>query len=593
MLRARRAWGGAAIFFQWSRRLRAADFLVLLGLAGLLAALFQFARHMNAPVRPAAAIDLSAAAIPAYALLSLLRGLIAFAISLGFAVVYGYWAAKDARAERVLIPLLDILQSVPVLGFMPGLLLVFLALFPSSNAGLELASIVMIFTAQAWNMAFSFYQSLKSLKPDLVEAASVFSFNSWERFRCLELPSAAIGLVWNGMISMAGGWFFLMISESFVLGRRDFSLPGLGSYMSRAAADGNARAMALAIAAMMLMIVLLDQVLWRPLAVWSQKFRLDESGSEDAGSSWFLGVVRRARVYALAALLIRKIANRHPETGTGERKTGHEKERAPAFPVSRFPSSQAFARLLPVVSGAALLLLAAAAGLGAVRVLYAWRALSPERWLSIGGAGAATLARVLVSTALGTLWALPAGLAIGLSPRLWTALGPAIQMLASFPAPMLFPAAIAAMRAAGVPLSAGSIVLMLLGTQWYILFNVVAGAAAIPADLLEASRSYGLKGWERFKNVLLPAVFPYLVTGWVTAAGGAWNASIVSEFVTFKSQVFSTWGLGSLISEAAERSDIPTLTAAVVVMSAIVMVFNRFVWRRLYAVAREGLWMTA
>ena len=585
MLRARRAWGGAAIFFQWSRRLRAADFLVLLGLAGLLAALFQFARHMNAPVRPAAAIDLSAAAIPAYALLSLLRGLIAFAISLGFAVVYGYWAAKDARAERVLIPLLDILQSVPVLGFMPGLLLVFLALFPSSNAGLELASIVMIFTAQAWNMAFSFYQSLKSLKPDLVEAASVFSFNSWERFRCLELPSAAIGLVWNGMISMAGGWFFLMISESFVLGRRDFSLPGLGSYMSRAAADGNARAMALAIAAMMLMIVLLDQVLWRPLAVWSQKFRLDESGSEDAGSSWFLGVVRRARVYALAALLLRKILRPVP----GIKFLSYEGEKKKKLK-NLMPGTT---RLLPVVSGAALLLLAAAASLGAVRVLYAWRALSPERWLSIGGAGAATLARVLVSTALGTLWALPAGLAIGLSPRLWTALGPAIQMLASFPAPMLFPAAIAAMRAAGVPLSAGSIVLMLLGTQWYILFNVVAGAAAIPADLLEASRSYGLKGWERFKNVLLPAVFPYLVTGWVTAAGGAWNASIVSEFVTFKSQVFSTWGLGSLISEAAERSDIPTLTAAVVVMSAIVMVFNRFVWRRLYAVAREGLWMAA
>ena len=577
MARARRAWGGAALFLQWSRRLRAADLLVLVGLAGMLAALFQFARHMNAPVRPAAAIDLSAWAIPSYALLSLLRGLIAFAVSLGFAFLYGYWAAKDARAERVLIPLLDVLQSVPVLGFMPGLLLVFLALFPSSNAGLELASIIMIFTAQAWNMAFSFYQSLKSLKPDLVEAASVYRFSPLERFRFLELPSAAIGLVWNGMISMAGGWFFLMISESFVLGRQDFSLPGLGSYMSRAAAGGNARAMALAIAAMMLVIVLLDQVLWRPLAVWSQKFRLDESGAEDAGSSWFLGVLRRARVYALSALLWRKIIGRLRPGPTG--------------PASG-PAPRA-ARAMPFLSGAALLLLAAAVGLGAVRALYAWRALSPARWLSIGGAGAATLGRVLVSTALGTLWALPAGLAIGLSPRLWTALGPAIQMMASFPAPMLFPAAIAAMRAAGVPLSAGSILLMLLGTQWYILFNVVAGAAAIPADLLEASRSYGLKGWERFKTMLLPAVFPYLVTGWVTAAGGAWNASIVSEYVTFKSQVYSTWGLGSLISEAAERSDIPTLTAAVVVMSAIVTLFNRFVWRRLYAVAREGLWMAA
>ncbi len=583
MARARRAWGGAALFLQWSRRLRAADLLVLVGLAGMLAALFQFARHMNAPVRPAAAIDLSAWAIPSYALLSLLRGLIAFAVSLGFAFLYGYWAAKDARAERVLIPLLDVLQSVPVLGFMPGLLLVFLALFPSSNAGLELASIIMIFTAQAWNMAFSFYQSLKSLKPDLVEAASVYRFSPLERFRFLELPSAAIGLVWNGMISMAGGWFFLMISESFVLGRRDFSLPGLGSYMSRAAADGDARAMGLAIVAMMLVIVLLDQILWRPLAVWSQKFRLDESGAEEAGSSWFLGVLRRARVYALTALLIRKISSRL--------RSKEAAAKAPAPPASRPPSR--LSRLLPVLSGTALLLLAAAVTLSAVRALYSWRALAPGRWLVIGGAGAATLGRVLVSTALGTLWALPAGLAIGLSPRLWNALGPAIQMMASFPAPMLFPAAIALMRAAGIPLSAGSILLMLLGTQWYILFNVVAGAAAIPADILEASRSYGLRGWERFKTVLLPAVFPYLVTGWVTAAGGAWNASIVSEYVTFKSRVFSTWGLGSLISEAAEHSDLPTLTAAVVVMSAIVLVFNRFVWRRLYAVAREGLWVAA
>ena len=565
-------WGQATALFDRSRKVGWVDLLVVLGLIGLLFGLIDVAREWTGQHRPSIDIDLSPWALPRYTFLSLSRGLLAYMISLSFTLLYGYWAAKDRVAERALIPLLDILQSIPVLGFMPGLVLALVALFPQSNAGLELAAVIMIFTGQAWNMTFSFYHSLRSMPMDLREVSTVYRFSWWQRLKWAELPYSTMGLVWNSMMSMAGGWFFLMINEAFQLGDRDFRLPGVGSYMSVAVDRGRVDAMLFAIIAMTLMIVLVDQLLWRPVVVWAQKFRVEEVGHQEAMSSWFLDLLRRSRLLYLLGAVFRRWKNekiKRPATATARL--------APILPSNRAAglSLLLFGLLLAVLT------------YGAWRLIQLLRFVSVGEWAELVTAAFWTLGRVLLSTAIGTLWALPAGLAIGLSPRLSRILQPVVQVVASFPAPMLFPIVIAILQWAGVSLGWGSILLMLLGTQWYILFNVIAGAMVIPADLREAARSYRIKGWQRFWTLYLPAVFPYLVTGWVTAAGGAWNASIVAEFVTFKGQTLSTNGLGAQISAAAAGANFPLLAASILVMSSLVVVFNRTVWRRCYQLAEE------
>ncbi len=605
----RRVWGDALAVLDRTRRFDWTDLLVLAGLAGVVWAAIGVSREWRGVLRPEVAIDLSPRRLPEYALFSLARGLLAYGLSLAFTLTYGYWAAKDRLAQRVLIPLLDVLQSVPVLGFMPGLVLSLVAAFPHSNVGLELAAVLMIFTGQVWNMTFSYYHSLRAVPLELKEVASVYRFGGWQRLRWVELPYAAVGLVWNSMMSMAGGWFFLMISEAFVLGDRDFRLPGLGSYMSVAVARGDTRAMLGAIAAMIVLIVLLDQVLWRPLVAWSQKFRSEEVGSAETAQSWLLDWLRASRLVAWARRRMRR-AGRMPESASAgsaapgparsEDDAGEQPSSAarterraaedsaggilPASPTAGAPSRAAAAR---VVSRLVFVLLVAGLLAGAAQLTRLLHGLPAGRWVALVWAALWTLVRVLAATALGTLWALPAGLAIGLSPRLSRVLQPVIQIAASFPAPMLFPAAIALLHAAGVSLGWGSIALMLLGTQWYILFNVVAGATAIPADLREAARGYRFGPVERMRLVYIPAVFPYLVTGWVTAAGGAWNASIVAEYVSSHGEVLVARGIGSAISVAAERGDLRSLAAGVLVLSALVVLFNRTLWRRLYRLAED------
>ncbi len=562
---ARRAFGEATAFLRHTRRLGWADLAVMAALGGVVFAASRLAHGAVLPLRPAVEIDLSIRALPGYTLLSLMRGLAALILSFVFTLVYGYWAARDAVAEKVLVPLLDVLQSVPVLGFMPGLVLSLVALFPGSNVGLELAAIVMIFTGQAWNMTFSFYRSVRSVQPVQLEVARHYRFSWWQRFKWVELPASAIGLTWNAMMSMAGGWFFLMVSEAFVLGSRDFRLPGLGAYMSVAVAAGDGRAMVAAVVAMVVMIVALDQLLWRPVVVWAQKFRQDEGqGGGEAARSWFLDLVRRSRLVRLV---------RH-----WRRRAAGSVAAPPRPPAEAKAGSGLAARLLPLALFGGLLVLLV---LGALALVHLLREVSGATWGTTLLAAGATLARVLIAVALGTLWALPAGLAIGLSPRLSRLLQPVVQVVASFPAPMLFPAVVALLAQLGIGLSGGSVVLMLLGTQWYILFNVVAGAMAVPSDLREAAASYRITGWRRFKLLLLPSVLPYLITGWVTAAGGAWNASIVSEYVAYRGRTLTTFGLGARIGMAAEAADFPALAASVVVMSAVVVLFNRLVWRRL------------
>jgi NitT/TauT family transport system permease protein len=560
-------FGAASAVLDRSRRLRAIDLALLLALWGAALGVVRLAQDWTGAYRPAVEIDLSLSALPGYSLLSLSRGLIAYVLSLAFTLVYGAWAAKDRMAEKVLIPLLDILQSIPVLGFMPGVVLALVATFPRSNVGLELAAIIMIFTGQAWNMTFAYYRALRTIPPALSEVGTIYRFGGWRRLRWIELPCAAIGLLWNSMMSMAGGWFFLMVSEAFVLGDHDFRLPGLGAYMSVAAARGDGRAMAASVAAMALLIVALDQLLWRPLVVWGQKFRLEEGGETAAMESWFYDLLRRSR---LAAWLAR--------AGSRRFLAPHRQAR---------PSASGPRRGAAAASAALFIALLAALGWGAWAMVGLLRTLSPAGWLALLADAGLTLVRVLAAVLLGTLWTLPAGLAIGLSPRLSRVLQPVVQVVASFPAPMLFPAAVVALRAAGVSLGFGSVVLMLLGTQWYVLFNVVAGATAIPADLREAVRLFRFGRWQRFRSLYLPSVFPHLVTGWVTAAGGAWNASIVSEYVTVGGGLLTARGLGSTISQAAARGRFQVLAAAVTVMALVVVAFNRLVWRRLAAVGEE------
>jgi NitT/TauT family transport system permease protein len=548
------------------------DAALAVAVIALVAGVLRLGEEWVAPARAAVEIDLSLSALPRYALYSLSRGLIAYVLSLGFTLVYGYWAAKSELAARVLVPALDVLQSIPVLGFMPGLVLALVGAFPHSNVGLELAAVIMIFTGQAWNMTFSFYYSLRSIPKEMREVAAANSFSWWQRLRWVELPFATIGLVWNSMMSMAGGWFFLMISEAFVLGDRDFRLPGLGSYMTVAVARGDTRAMVLAVVAMATMIIALDQVLWRPVVVWAQKFRVEEGGQGAAATSWMLDLLHKSRLPGWLGGLFRRLTQRR------RAPVAPREEGSPAAP-------EAAVSLGNVLSTGLFGALVLGMAYGAFRLALILRVVSAGEWLTLGGAGLLTLGRVLLSTALGTLWALPAGLAIGLSPRLSRLMQPVVQVVASFPAPMLFPVVIVALRAAHITLGWGSILLMLLGTQWYILFNVIAGASAIPSDLREAARSYRITGLQRFRVLYLPSVFPHLVTGWVTATGGAWNASIVSELVRVKGETTAAHGLGAQISQAAAAADFPRLAASVVLMSLVVVIFNRLVWKRLHGLA--------
>jgi len=572
------------------RRLGLADVAILCLLGGAIAALVAFAREFEAPFRQAVQIDLRPSALPRYTLYSLARGVIALAISYLFALGFGWAAAKSRAAERVLLPMLDILQSIPVLGFLPGLVLGLMSLFPTRNIGLELAAILMIFTAQAWNLALSFYNSLKTLPDALRDACKVAGWRASRTFWQLEVPAAAQGLVWNGMLSMAGGWFFLMVNEAFRLGDRDFRLPGVGSYMSVALDQGNVPAMALAMLAMVAMIVSVDQLVWRPLVVWVEKFRLDETAGGEGGAptSWVLEFLRHARLPRRAALLQRRAYR------TARRAARpFERPLAIAGPVilrgPRFALGHPVARW---VGGALLALgVALAAALGAWQIWLLLRHLGARDWGALLGSAALTFGRVMGAVILSTAWALPAGVLIGRSPRIARLLQPVIQVVASFPAPMLFPLVVLAFQRAGVGLGLGAVALMVLAGQWYILFNVISAVAAIPEQLKDAANAFQLPRLARWRSLYLPAAFPALVTGWVTAAGGAWNGSIVAEYIEAGGTLRTTPGLGSLISDATAHANFPLLAGGIVLMSLIVVGWNRFVWRALagWAQTRFGM----
>jgi NitT/TauT family transport system permease protein len=550
-----------------------ADVSVFVGLLAILYALFASGRIWFAPFTPVANISSSPRALPLYAAYSFVRIAIAYILALLFALGYGFAAAKSERAAKILLPLLDILQSIPVLSFLPGVMLAMVALFPHSQLGLELGSILLIFTGQAWNIAFSFYASLKGIPRELDEAARLYRFSGWQRFTELELPFAAIGLVWNSMMSVAGGWFFLMACEMFVLGTRDFRLPGLGSYLQIAAGAGDTRAILWGMAAMVAVIVLLDQLVWRPAIAWSDKFKF-ETVEGAAPQSSVLTVLRRS---GILAKFYRSTIYPVEERLTHAFAVRKIEARAEA-PPSGNDYKKWFARAIGVASLAAIAWLA-------YRALATIAQLGERQLIFLARDAAFTFLRVNASLVLGALWAVPAGVWIGTTPRVAKFAQPLVQIAASVPATALFPVLLLLLIRAGGGMGIAAMALMLLGTQWYILFNVIAGAMAIPTDLKEASSVFRFTRWERWRRLILPAIFPYLVTGMLTASGGAWNASIVAEYFHFQGKTLSVRGLGAAISRATDSGNLPVLLAATMVMSVIVVTVNRTLWQRLYRLA--------
>ncbi|HLW83817.1 MAG TPA: ABC transporter permease subunit [Candidatus Sulfotelmatobacter sp.] len=569
-------WRGFSAYRLWAQlpRLEVSYLpdLVMFGAGiALLYGVVTVGRDWLGPFTPEVEISRSLAALPAYAGYSLLRITLAYLLSLTFALVYGYIAARNARAERFMIPLLDVLQSIPVLSFLPPVMIAMVALFPGRQFGVEMGAILLIFTGQVWNMAFSFYASLKSIPNEMREAAKIYGFSWWQRFIQMELPFSAIGLVWNSMMSVAGGWFALMVCEMFVLGPRDFRLPGLGSYLQTAASAGDTRSMLWGVLTMVAVIVLLDQFIWRPVIAWAEKFKIEQVENTDAPRSWVLNLIQHSR--SLAAIRQKTL------TPLSEKLMLHfagphavETEKAPSPWRVWLTRVVAFALLTAI-------------GYGVVRVVIILTGLQKAELHEAGLGLGATFLRVNLALLLGALWTIPAGVAIGFNPRLARIAQPLAQIAASIPATALLPVILLVLIQLGGGLGLASMVVLLLGTQWYVLFNVIAGAMAIPTDLKECCSVFRLKGIERWKKLILPGIFPYLVTGMVTASGGAWNASIVAEYFHFKGHIYTTTGLGATISQATDSGNFDLLLAATIMMAATVVTMNRLVWRKLYALA--------
>ena len=551
------------------------DLAALALVFGVFIALSHGARETFAPLKTLAQtpISLDPWRLPEYCVRTSLRMIAGMAASLVFTFSYATLAAKSRHAEMVLVPLLDILQSVPVLGFLSFTVTGFMALAPGNVLGAEFASIFAVFTAQAWNMAFSFYQSLRTLPADLDEAARAFGLTPWQKFWRLEAPYGAPALIWNMMMSMAGGWFFVTASEALTVGNTTVVLPGIGSYIAAANEKQDFTAVAWAVGAMAATILIFDQLVFRPLVAWAEKFHMELTASSEPPKSWMLDVLRRTRLM----------------TRVGR----------PLGEGARFIASFRFTRSLPqppalsrrgerafdIVWMAAVLTLAAFASLEIFRFLA--RELS---WGEVGHAVALaflTLLRVVVLIALASLVWTPIGVWIGLRPKWAERVQPIAQFLASFPVNLLYGAVVSAIIAFRLDPNVFLSPLMVLGTQWYILFNVIAGASAYPTDLKQAAQSFGVKGWQWWRRVMAPGILPYFVTGALTASGGAWNASIVSEVASWGSDHLRAAGLGAYIADATAKGDYPRIVLGVAVMSVFVVALNRSIWRPLYRLAER------
>jgi len=553
-----------------------ADGVVILGVLALLALIAHVGSEAMVGFEPpnvSPRISLDPHNLPEYALRSTTRMFIALAASIIFTLVYGSIAAHNQRAERVLVPLLDILQSVPVLGFLSITVTGFIALFPGSLLGLEAASIFAIFTSQVWNMTFSFYQSLRTVPKELLEAASLYRLSRWQRFTRIEAPSAAIPLLWNAMMSFGGGWFFVAASEAISVLNQDYTLPGIGSYVAAAVAAQDLPALGWAILAMTAIIVLVDQLFWRPLVAWSDKFRMEQSSSGDVPQSWLYDLLKSTRLSKLIApfsMPLIDASDRLMSSILGQ--VGH----GPTATQTARPDRLFNLGLLMIVGSLiAWLVHFVLVTVGLAEVAMAFRL------------GIYTLLRVTILLVVATVIWTPIGVAIGFNPKLARLLQPFVQFMASFPANFIFPFATLFFVYSHININWGSILLMALGSQWYILFNSIAGAQTIPSDLREMADDIGLKGIQRWKKLIIPGIFSAWVTGGVTASGGAWNASIVSEVVSWGATTLTATGLGAYIAEATSKGDWPRIALGIGMMSLFVVGINRVLWRRLYRLAER------
>jgi len=518
------------------------------------------------------AVDLNPWNLPNYAARSTLRMFIALGLSTVFTFVYAYSAARSAKAERLLIPLLDILQSIPVLGFLSITVTAFIALFRGSLLGLEAASIFAIFTGQAWNMTFSLYQSLRTIPRELDEMGTLYRLSKWERFTRLELPVSAIGLIWNGMMSFGGGWFFLAASEAISVLNHSYTLPGIGSYVAAAVTAKDLKALGWAIATMIVLILLIDQFFWKPLVTVADRYKLELSAGEER-RFWVVDLWQSARLPRYAERLTQPLF----------RWLDRSLSKATAIPpkVRQKPTSPSGDRIYNVV----LLLITVSLVVAAIRFVLAEVGIKEVGHAAL--LGLATGARVIALLVFSTLVWTPIGVAIGFSPKLARVSQPVVQILASFPANFIFPFATVGFIRFGISLNWGSMLLMALGAQWYLLFNVIGGAQAIPNDLREMAASIGLKKSRAWQALIAPGVFGSWVTGAITASGGAWNASIVSELVSWGPTTLKAKGLGAYISEATSAGDWPRIVLGVGLMSVFVVGLNRLVWRPLYDLAES------
>lgn len=553
------------------------DFLALFLVIGVILLVSWGAKDMVAGyhIGQKIPISLEPSALPYYSLRTVLRMLIGLVLSLLFTLIIGLWAAKSRQAERVIIPLIDILQSVPVLGFQAIAVIPFIALFPGSLLGPECAAIFAIFTSQVWNMTLSFYQSCRTLPGDLVEAVAMYRLSAWQRFWRLEVPYAMPGLIWNAMMSMSASWFFVVVSESITVANQDITLPGIGSYIAAALPKADLHAVFYAIIAMFIVILAYDQLLFRPLSVWIERFKAEESDDEVFAESWVTNLFQRSR-------FMRKLSS-YIALGW-DKFVGLWRHKS--IPTQPPHEPSVFVKKLSLYTWNILLYFVVIATM----LFIGWYVFETVTWhegFKVVTLGLITALRVMILVFIASLVWVPIGVWIGLRPRVTQYVQPLIQFLASFPAYLFYPVVVMVIVSFQLNPEVWTSPLMILGTQWYILFNVIVGTIALPKSLRQAAGSLQVRGWLWWKRVMLPGIFPYYITGAITAAGGAWNASIVAEVVTWGDTTIRATGLGTYIKQYSTNLDYPRLALGVAVMCLLVVVINRIFWRPLYNIAKE------
>jgi len=550
------------------------DVLLPLAIVSLIFIIVQTASKFAGTYDSEYVINLSLSLLPNYALQTLVRMLAAYGLSLLFSLVYAYVAYRSSTWSKILIPLLDILQSIPVLSFLPAVVLALVGLFPGQRLGIELASILLIFTGMTWNMTFSFYQSLSSIPKELIEASQVYRLSAWQRFWTVELPSGVVGLVWNSVMSVAGGWFFLMQTESFTLSNRNFTLPGLGSFLKAAADQGDNVAILWGIIVLIGIITIIDYFVWRPMIAWAEKFKHETVEATQVPESRVLDFLRRSPTM--------RIIGDRLFSPLSESVNHVFRTKADIAPLQTHKTYKWINWLNWILIGLVGFIVLG----GTLEAALLLGQMPLSSWQQVLTGALFTSIRVLVVLILSLLITVPIGVTIGRSPKLAQILQPIVQIAASVPATALFPILLLGLANIGGGLDIGAVILMTLGSMWYILFNVIAGAQAIPSELFEAARVYKLSPLERWRTLILPGIFPYLVTGIITAVGGAWNASIAGEYIKFQGKVLTATGLGSTITQASDIGDFPLLLASTIVMSLLVVTTNRLVWRPLYRLAQ-------